>query len=347
MADHGRMPVIAPLKAWAIGLVVLLHASAPAAYAFGRIGAGEWWLANIVDSLCRTAVPLFVMASGATLLDPAKTAALGTFFRRRVAKVVVPLLIWSAIYVAWSALVQHRAPEPAAALRDFLAGGVYYHLLFVTVILNLYLVAPILAPFADGASPASRAYALAIWIALASAVPAFSAWTGIPFAWGPTGLTDWVGYFLAGRLLRDIVCDARASLLLVLAILALVAVTAAATYAATLRQGALDEFFYVYGRPNIALTTLASFLLLNAAPLRRWYAAHPAALARIETVAACSFGIYLVHPLALESAAKLGLSSATFHAALGIPLTAACVFLVSFAIVRLLRLWPATRIAVP
>ena len=55
------------LRVVACMAVVMIHASAP--YLGKDIGSFNFWVGNVLDSLSRVAVPLFVMISGALMLD--------------------------------------------------------------------------------------------------------------------------------------------------------------------------------------------------------------------------------------------------------------------------------------
>ena len=55
------------LRVIACMAVVMIHASAP--YLGKDIGSFNFWVGNVLDSLSRIAVPLFVMISGALMLD--------------------------------------------------------------------------------------------------------------------------------------------------------------------------------------------------------------------------------------------------------------------------------------
>lgn len=56
-----------------------------------------WPLANVIESGLGFAVPVFIMVSGATLMDYSKRYSTKEFFRKRVIKTVVPYLVWSVI----------------------------------------------------------------------------------------------------------------------------------------------------------------------------------------------------------------------------------------------------------
>lgn len=53
--------------------------------------------AAIYGSLLRPSVPLFVMMTGLLLL-PVKQQPLGTFYKKRIFRVLFPFLIWSVLY---------------------------------------------------------------------------------------------------------------------------------------------------------------------------------------------------------------------------------------------------------
>lgn len=61
-----------------------------------------WKTANIIESVCYFAVPVFYMVSGATLLDYSDRYSTKVFFTKRMRKVVLPYVAWSLIGLAFS-----------------------------------------------------------------------------------------------------------------------------------------------------------------------------------------------------------------------------------------------------
>ena len=55
------------LRVIACLFVILIHSSAQ--YVIENVGSLNFWTGNIIDGLSRVAVPIFVMISGALLLD--------------------------------------------------------------------------------------------------------------------------------------------------------------------------------------------------------------------------------------------------------------------------------------
>ena len=69
--------------------VVFLHVAAGVVLGH-EVGTGDWWFGNVYDSVVRWCVPVFVMISGALLLDPGKKEDLSTFYKKRLARVLLP-----------------------------------------------------------------------------------------------------------------------------------------------------------------------------------------------------------------------------------------------------------------
>lgn len=79
--------------------VTFLHAN----NCFWTFSRERYWItANIIESVCFFAVPLFFMMSGITLLDYRKKYSTKAFIRKRIKKVVIPYLFWSILGIMWT-----------------------------------------------------------------------------------------------------------------------------------------------------------------------------------------------------------------------------------------------------
>ena len=149
--------------------VVMLHGAAtvvsdPAAY-----GSGAWLAANLYDSAARWCVPVFVMISGALLLDPERPQDARRFYSRRVARICAPLLFWTLFYLLWrTALdwIDDGRLDLSFWPRKLAHGEPYYHLWYLYMIVGLYLFAPLVralarAQFAPG--PPCGSWASLAW----------------------------------------------------------------------------------------------------------------------------------------------------------------------------------------
>ncbi len=328
--------------------VVTIHVTGGGVALFDTGGdRTAWWVYNVVNSACRWAVPVFVMLSGALLLDPAKAhEPTGQFYRKRLARIALPLLFWSAFYLWLRWFVPGHIPPPAtpeAVMKTFLFANPYYHLYFLFVMVTVYLFTPALRRItANSESAAVRGYAAAA-LALACGDTLVRACYGFStnvFAMG----VPYLGYFILGYGLRDGASTNRRRWLCGVGLAASVAVTALGT-AWTLSRGptgALRHYLYNFFSPTVCVMAFCVFVLLAGAastsPTAR--ALRPVTRLLSDT----SFGVYLVHPLLLLLAQRHGFRADRLDWWLYLPGVTVGVLAASVVLTRLLQ---ATRIARP
>ena len=101
------------IRTVAIILVILLHAAiepTPNLNIMSPQGVELWWTSNIYDSIARSAVPLFVILTGALLLQPNKVdEPLRVFFKKRWNRIGIPFIFWGLIFFAWNFLVRGQS----------------------------------------------------------------------------------------------------------------------------------------------------------------------------------------------------------------------------------------------
>lgn len=133
------------LRVAACFMVLLVHATEP--FYLGGDGsqilteADAFW-SSFFDSIVRACVPLFVVAS--SYLQFPLHYSTGEFFRRRAVRVLVPFLLWSVVYAfVWG--------EPIENFKNLLFNFNYAagHLWFVYMIIGVYLLMPLLSPWAE------------------------------------------------------------------------------------------------------------------------------------------------------------------------------------------------------
>lgn len=294
------------------------------------------WVA-IVEVLCRAAVPLFAMAS-AYLLFPVERPA-GEFLHRRLLRVGLPFAAWSLAYtvVAGGDFRQMFFNFPGEA----------GHLWFVPMLFGLYLLMPLLSPWARQVSKRELGRWIALWLFTTAfpflrilwrhiwGEPAFGA---MPYLWGEAPwnhfgafhyVSGFAGYMLLGLWFRRFAPAWSLGRTLCAAVplfLAGAAITGipfflfpgkfpfSAPYAAAVEMERSIEFCST----GVALSTIAVFMVLRNAGFRRRRA--------VETISRASYGMYLVHMFFLAPV------SAALAPRLPTPLAIASAAAVSFAL---------------
>ena len=177
---------------------------------------------SILNVLPRACVALFVFTS--SFLQFPLHYSTGEFFKKRALRILPPFIFWSIVYaLAWG--------EPVQNLKDLLLNFNYSagHLWFVYMLIGLYLIMPLLSPWAEKAGKKELQIYLGIWLfttviplirqAVGGAAPVIYGPSGIPNAakyplWGEASwnsygvfyyLSGFIGYMLLGLYFRKFV----------------------------------------------------------------------------------------------------------------------------------------------
>lgn len=142
-------PYLDVLRCLACYLVIGLHSIAEPLVNKGLFDTRTWWVLNICGGLTRMGVPLFFMISGYLLLSDPRTLDIGTFYKRRLGKLLPPFLVWDVIYFLKQCADGGVEPDVQTFFRDLAFQGSKYHLWFVYQIIGLYLLMPFLKRIVD------------------------------------------------------------------------------------------------------------------------------------------------------------------------------------------------------
>lgn len=150
------------------------------------------WVA-VLNSLPRACVALFIFAS-AYLQFPLHYSS-GEFFRKRTLRILPPFLIWTLVYaLVWG--------EPVQNLKDLLLNFNYAagHLWFVYMLLGLYIIMPLLSPWAEKVGKRELQMYLGIWL-FTTLIPLIRQCVGgaAPVIYGPSGIPNAAKYPLWGE----------------------------------------------------------------------------------------------------------------------------------------------------
>lgn len=291
------------IRVASMAAVVYLHTAA------GGLRQSEdmalWHLSNLLSSLAVAAVPLFFMISGALLLGSEKTDDPAYLLRRRLPRVAVPGLCWSLLVVGGVWLSQ--GGEAALLKLVNLPGiSVITPYWFLYALIPMYLLSPLLKRLTDHMEERHWRYLLGLWVVVTLGLNQLSRF--LPDPWyallrenqtlNVSLLEGYLGYFLLGAWL-DRMERPPARRILLAAALGSWAVIALGTWGVFLVTGVYGEQFATY-RGVFTMVLSASLFLLFRDAFRGRRSGRAAVL-----LSACSFGVYLAHPMAIELLQKL------------------------------------------
>lgn len=307
------------------------------------MGSFDWLSALFWGSVSRASVPIFLMVTGALMLDPEREVTLRQLWLQRIPRLLASLLAWALLYRLWQ-MARYGGGVTAAGLADavkqVLAFHHQNHLYYLHIALLVYALLPATRIITAHADRHTLEYLLVLWAALGIVYPTVKGlWPlnllrGIPTQYGLNLTYAGVGYGLLGWYLRQYAVRPRRWALTAAAGLAIIF---GGTAALSLRDGCLNEALLEGASPGTALLG-AGICGWAFAALRKWPS--PPAL---RALAQASFCVYLVHFLPLWELGRLGLSAVTGPCLLFVPLTAAAVLAGSLAVWAALRRIPPVR----
>jgi surface polysaccharide O-acyltransferase-like enzyme len=165
-AKTGNINWINNIRLAALYAIIIVHSSAPLLMQYGKVPAADWWSANILNSLSRFGVPVFLMVTGALLLQ--KEYDTVDFLKKRITRVVAPFLFWSLIYVWYSWYNEEitfggDAWANVKQVLHLLKNGTSYHLWYVYMLIGLYFFIPVIGKYVRNSTEKDVRYFLIVW----------------------------------------------------------------------------------------------------------------------------------------------------------------------------------------
>lgn len=161
-------------KSIAILCVLFIHAGS-GFYAYPVASTG-WNTLLVYGSLVRAGVPLFLMCSGALLLDPNKPFSLKKLYCHNLPRIAVAMVFWGILYKLWHLYEQNSLSAPAIinGIKEVFCFNQEFHFYYLHIILLVYILLPVTRVFAEKASVQTLRYALAVWFAFGILYPTVS-----------------------------------------------------------------------------------------------------------------------------------------------------------------------------
>lgn len=275
--------------------VVLLHSSA-----MGLNKSNDSWpYLNIIDSMTRVSVPLFIMLSGALLFREKPD----TFNKiiKRVLILLSCLIFWSVVYICRDRSVYFEIRNLPSYLSEIFHGPVKYHLWYLYVVVGIYAAIPILSSAYKNSSMKSVFTYSLIWFMICFYEVfkfAFHSTYNIPETFNLSFLSSIMGYLVVGKLVFDLCKNGNInfSKKLLLAIFILSGIlTSYLVYILSKNIDSINQGPYSYISPIVAVGAISLFTLLLK--LGEGLSRHDKT---IKTLASGTLGVYCMHVLFID-----------------------------------------------
>jgi surface polysaccharide O-acyltransferase-like enzyme len=336
------------IRVLAIVLVIMLHAATEPIFIADQMspqGVTLWWTVNIYDSLSRPGVPLFVMLSGALLLQRAKLGEpLGVFFKKRLNRILLPFLFWGVAYFAWRFFVNGEALTAYSILQGVLTGP-YVHFWYLYLLVGLYLITPVLRLVVAYAERETFKFLMILWFVGTAIAPLLGLFGAYRLNDNVFIVVGWVGYFLLGAYFLKV--HVRSVVLYALLVLGLVW-TIIGTYLVVGTIGErYSQFFYNADSFSMIGVSVALFLLLAAVPSNIAKKRFPRGNRLLRLISQNTIPIYLFHMMVLEALQKgffgFQISLATMNPVLEVPLITVVTLFICLGVIYPLKRIPLVK----
>lgn len=341
------MLYLSRLKALACIAVVVLHTFYTANNFSVTIGAQSVMLS--FRNAMMWAVPCFVMASGALLLDKERILSPKKLFGKYIPRMVLALVIFSIIFSLFDTCTTARRSAGAAAkdvLSDIFLGTGWPHMWYIYLMLAIYLLLPIYKLISSNARPNDIKYLLLVYAVFLSVLPFIETISGKKLPFYVCVFTVYPLYLFLGHALHTgiIKLPKKACglmFLICIGIIAMLTVISCSTAQESSKTaGKLNSMLGGYSFPVYVAASIGAF-----GYIRKTRNKEVPVLDKIAgELDSCSFGIYLIHMAVLKFIFAVMKFNPFEHggtiAVIGICIVT---LVISYVITRLLKLVPYAK----
>lgn len=289
-----RIIVYDYLRALAALMVVAIHTDSITSSSSNYLGGISWWLANIVNSFSRAAVPLFIILSGTLILKNynSKQNINSKIYHR----LIIPSIFWITLYFFTQWKWHGINYDISKIIVDILNSAVG-HLYYLFIAIGLYAFTPYLSKMQTkfGFKTISLAALIVILInAYFYLTGIYNPFTSLPLLW-----LFYLPYYLMGSM--NIKPPSKT--ILIISIIICVGINSASNYLGNLHHilgqspwwmKQMGNYFWDTLSPTTFILSTSLWLLFTS------YLKFPRVFNNfVGSIASASYGVYLIHPFVL------------------------------------------------
>ena len=297
----------------AVLAVVFIHSS-------GGLTAGyspssfTFIIENLIDSIARLGVPLFIMITGALMLKENKIVDKKTNFKYAL-KIFFLLYFWSFFYSSVNQLIGVVLVKQPFSFKQFFTVFIegYYHLWYLYMLFSFALIMPILRAFVKKENSKLVLYFVLLSIVFQFSVPllnlAVEQLTGVSNLitdYAARYKLDFIGeyttYFLIGWYIANIEIKKKHRYILYIVGAVSFLTTVLSIQLLSERIPTIYDVVYSNLNVNILFSSIAVFVAIYYFFKDRNYEKYSAIATKLSSL---TFGVYLLHPLFLMTICRM------------------------------------------
>lgn len=317
------------LRILAMIFLVIRH-SATATFEFVEMLSTNWWVSNIYGSLSAWMIPVFMMISGASFLDPSRRITPKKLYQKNIVRMLCAFAFWSLFYAVYNTV---SGQDVQSDFLTMLFEG-HFHLWFIPMIIGMYMLTPLLRPVAENNNSL-----ICITIVTGITGVIIPTLQDLGLFWDNTlftGLNNfgfisaYVCFYFMGYLFHKMEIGKTGRVFIYSIGIIATVVIFYGTYLLTVKDGYHNEDMQADNNLFTALQGLALFLLFKEK--MRDISLKPSTQKFILDISGLTFGVYMVHVVLLALLDKFGFSPVTYPAVYMIPMLILFVLPTSFFI---------------
>lgn len=338
------------LRAIACCMVVGVHVSAQQITNLGTSSISFKFM-NATDCLCIIGVPLFVMISGALMLNSEHNCSLKKLYGHYIIRLLIAYFFWLLfynveIYIINGHWFSYETFKKEVIIETLMGKGMY-HMWFIPMILGLYILTPLLQGVVH--TRKNCEYFLILYFLFNLFYNTIFKFT-VPyevivnsiFTLFPLGMLEgYVGYYVLGYYLDHYVTCPQKHTVYAITLLGLINYTWEVTICNYV-SAQKDELSTILNDP---LTVNAFFISTAIFVLVRYFSRNVNIAGYVyrlcKALGRYSFGVYLIHPLILSFMTDNGITTLLLPVPISIPLMVIIVVGISY-----LATWVLSKIPV-
>ena len=344
MSKEKRVIYYDILNILAIIAVITMHCNG---IVHGNPNTRAWNFSLIIECICYWAVPVFIMLSGANLLNYREKYDTKHFFKKRILKVLIPFVFWALIMFIWKKCTG-QINANLNSIKDyanfFLSNKEEPTYYFIFEILGIYLTMPLLSRLAKKEYRGTLWLTVGIFFVFNATIPNILGLFQIN--WNSSfsvKIGGWIIYVIIGYLLstQDLTKKQKA-FIYIFAIVGLIYRYLTTFYLSKIAGTVVKT---TWGYTSWHCILLASSVFLIVKDLKLSNLENNTIQNLIQKTSSCSLGIYLIHMIVRYYEIKLlNINTVSWQfRTIGVLTT----YLISLIIVYLLKKIPIIKRIVP
>jgi len=318
------------IKAFAILGVIAIHIGSRT-LTENTVGSFEWTSGLFWGSFFRASVPLFLMSSGALMLEPTKPLSVKKLYLHNILRIVVAMFVWGNAYKLFHLLMNSQLDMKNVlySFKQILVLEMEFHFYYIYMILLVYICLPITRMFTEKADKKLLQYTLAVWFVVAIIISTvrdfspFNQFEEITDRWGLNLTYASIGYGVLGYYLKKYPLSFKTAILCLISGFSIVFFV---TFRLSWKNGILHEQFLSGASIGVCLYAIGIFSVFSNASFKGFIRS------MVVYISKASFCIYLSHMFILYTAERFSITAMIGPAVLTVPLFSVVGLLISLVI---------------